>query len=119
MEIIIVYFLHLFQPKPVNLLQEITDFFLEGWFFMKKAVFTGVCTALVTPFDGTGINYKKLDELLEHQITNGVGAVCVCGTTGEAATMTQEEQLSVIAHTVKHCSGRIKVIAGTGSNRAG
>jgi len=84
---------------------------------MQIPVFSGVCTALVTPFTDSGIDYKKLDELLDFQIESGVEAVCVCGTTGEASTMTEEEILSVIAHTVKFCQGRIRVVAGTGSNR--
>lgn len=83
---------------------------------MKTPLFTGVCTALVTPFCDNKINYEKLEQLLDYQIKNGIQAVCVCGTTGEAATLTEEEQINVITHSVKYCKGRIKVIAGTGSN---
>lgn len=83
---------------------------------MKTPLFTGVCTALVTPFCGDNVNYAKLEQLLDYQMEHSIQAVCVCGTTGEAATMTEEEKLSVIAHTVRYCKGRIKVIAGTGSN---
>lgn len=83
---------------------------------MKSPVFTGVCTALVTPFKGDTVDFAKLEQLLDFQMENGVQAVSVCGTTGEAATMSEQEQLGVIAHTVRYCNGRMKVIAGTGSN---
>lgn len=83
---------------------------------MKNPVFTGVCTALVTPFKNNSVDFSKLEELLEQQISGGAQAVCVCGTTGESATMTEQEKLEVIAHTVRYCNRRIKVIAGTGSN---
>lgn len=83
---------------------------------MRAPVFTGVCTALVTPFKGDTVDFAKLEQLLDFQMENGIQAVCVCGTTGEAATMSEHEQLGVIAHTVRYCDGRIKVIAGTGSN---
>ncbi len=83
---------------------------------MKKTVFTGVCTALITPFRNGSVDLKKVDELLEYQVQEGISAVCVCGTTGEASTMSDQEQWNLIAHTVKRCAGRMKVIAGTGSN---
>lgn len=82
---------------------------------MKQPVFQGVCTALVTPFDENGIDFATYDLLLQRQFSAGVGAVVVCGTTGEAATMTDEEQVSLIRYTVKTASGQT-VIAGTGSN---
>lgn len=82
---------------------------------MKK-VFTGVATALVTPFDNGKINYSKLEELIEIQIQSGVDAIVSCGSTGEASTLDDEEHISVIDYTVKTVNGRVKVIAGTGSN---
>lgn len=83
---------------------------------MKTPTFTGVCTALVTPFREGNVNYRKLDELLDNQFEHGVQCVCVCGTTGEASTLSDEERCSIIDHTVQYCNGRMKVIAGTGSN---
>ena len=84
---------------------------------MKKPVFAGVCTAIITPFslDG-GIDYARFSQLLDLQIAAGIDAVCVCGTTGESATLRHEEQLSLIDCAVKHVAGRCRVIAGTGSN---
>lgn len=81
------------------------------------AVFTGAGVALVTPFnqDGT-INYERFADLIEFQITNGTDAIVVCGTTGEASTMTHKEHLDAIEFCVKKTAGRIPVIAGTGSN---
>jgi len=83
---------------------------------LQNPIFTGVCTALVTPFKDGAVNYTKLEELLEYQIDHGIKAVVVCGTTGESATLSDEEQLNIIAHSVQHCHGRMKVIAGSGSN---
>lgn len=84
---------------------------------MKNApLFCGVCTALVTPFSMGKVNYEVLEELLDMQMEQGIPAVCVCGTTGEAPTLTDEEHLSIIQCAVKHCKGKMKIIAGTGSN---
>lgn len=83
---------------------------------MKQPVFQGVCTALVTPFKNGTVDKQKLEKLLDLQITAGVAAVVVCGTTGEASTMSVQERLEIIAHTVKYTAGRIKVLAGTGCN---
>lgn len=84
---------------------------------MKKRVFTGVATALVTPMfsDGT-VNYEALDTIIEDQIQKGVDALVICGTTGEAATLNHEDHVKVIAAAVKKTAGRIPIIAGTGSN---
>ena len=81
------------------------------------AIFTGAGVAIVTPFheDGT-VNYEKFAELVEFQIKNGTDAIIVCGTTGEASTLTHEEHLDVIKFCVEKVAGRIPVIAGTGSN---
>ncbi|MBQ7566563.1 MAG: 4-hydroxy-tetrahydrodipicolinate synthase [Oscillospiraceae bacterium] len=83
---------------------------------MKASVFEGVCTALVTPFRDGSVDLETFDLLLERQIANGVSAVCVCGTTGESATLHDEEKLTLIERAVKTCDGRMTVIAGTGSN---
>lgn len=83
---------------------------------MKKTIFTGSGVALVTPFDGQKTNYDALGELIEMQIAGGTDAIIICGTTGEAATMPDAEHLAAIEYTVKKVSGRIPVIAGTGSN---
>lgn len=83
---------------------------------MKQPVFEGVATALVTPFKNGTIDYPTLHQLLDFQIDSGIDAIVVCGTTGEAATMTMDEQLGVIADTVQYVAKRCKVIAGTGSN---
>lgn len=81
------------------------------------AIFEGAGVALITPFSEDGsVNYKKLEELLEEQIAGGTDAIIACGTTGEAATLTIEEQLKVIERSVQIVGGRIPVIAGTGSN---
>lgn len=80
-------------------------------------IFKGSGVAIVTPFneDGT-INYEELARLLEFQIENQTDAIIIAGTTGEASTLTDEEQLDIIDFTVKKVDGRIPVIAGTGSN---
>ena len=83
----------------------------------SMAIFTGSGVAIVTPFHENGeVNYEKFAELLEFQIKNGTDAVIVCGTTGEASTLTHEEHLDVIRYCVEKVAGRIPVIAGTGSN---
>lgn len=79
-------------------------------------VFKGSGVAIVTPFNEEGVNFEKLGELIEWQIKEGTDAIIICGTTGEASTMTQEEQQAAIKFTVEKVAGRIPVIAGTGSN---
>jgi len=84
---------------------------------MRTPVFTGVCTALITPFDHSGaIDYDAFGALIDQQIAAGVDALCVCGTTGESATMTMREHIAVVDFCVKKIDHRAKVIAGTGSN---
>ena len=83
---------------------------------MKTPVFTGSAVAIVTPFRDGGPDFDRLGELIDFQVTNGTQAIVVCGTTGEASTLNDEEHLAVIGHTVKHTAGRVPVIAGTGSN---
>lgn len=84
---------------------------------MKKTVFTGAGVAIVTPFHkDLSVNYAKLEELIEYQIANSTDAIIICGTTGEASTLTDEEHRDVIRFAVEKTAGRIPVIAGTGSN---
>ena len=83
---------------------------------MNNSVFKGSGVALVTPFTETGVDYKKLDELIEFQIAGGTDAIIITGTTGEASVMTDDEQIEVIKHTAKVVNHRIPVIAGCGSN---
>ncbi len=83
---------------------------------MKKPVFEGVATALVTPFKNGTIDLPTLQKLMDRQIGSGTDAIVVCGTTGESATLTTQEQLSLISHAVDYAAGRCKIIAGTGSN---
>jgi len=79
-------------------------------------LFKGSGVAIVTPFNETGVDFKKLEELLEWQIKSGTDAIIVCGTTGEASTMTDKEKKETIKCTVDVVNKRIPVIAGTGSN---
>ena len=83
---------------------------------MKQPVFEGVATALVTPFKNGTVDYTMLEQLLDFQLAAGVDAVVVCGTTGEASTMSAQEQLGAIAHAIQYTAGRCRIIAGTGSN---
>lgn len=81
------------------------------------SIFTGAGVAIVTPMTETGaVNYPKLAELLEYQIANKTDSIIICGTTGEASTLTHEEHLEVIRFTIEKVAKRIPVIAGTGSN---
>lgn len=84
---------------------------------MKKTIFEGVATALITPFDQNGkIDYERFAQLVEFQISEGINALVVCGTTGEASTLTDDEHKDAIEFVVKQTNGRVPVIAGTGSN---
>lgn len=81
------------------------------------AIFTGAGVAIVTPMKENGeVNYEKLGEILEEQIANSTDAIIICGTTGEASTLSHEEHLDVIKYAVEKVAKRIPVIAGTGSN---
>ncbi len=81
------------------------------------SIFTGAGVAIATPFNQDGsVNYEAFDELIEFQIANGTDAIIVCGTTGESATMTEEEHMQVVKHCIEKVNHRIPVIAGTGSN---
>lgn len=83
---------------------------------MSKEIFIGTATALVTPFTDDGIDYETFGEIIEFQIQNGIDALLVCGTTGEASTMPDEEHLEAIQFVVEKAAKRVPVIAGTGSN---
>lgn len=83
---------------------------------MKKPVFEGLATALVTPFRNGTVDISELEQLLDFQLSSGADAVVICGTTGEAAAMAVTEQLDAVGHAVSFVHGRCKVIAGTGSN---
>ena len=84
---------------------------------MKKCIFEGCATALITPMLSDGsVNYDKLTEIINSQINSGVDALVICGTTGESATMSGEEHIEVIKHSVEVVNHRVPVIAGTGSN---
>lgn len=81
------------------------------------AIFKGAGVALITPFnEDETVNYDMLGELIERQIAGKTDAIIVCGTTGEPATMTEDEKLAVIKYAVEKTAGRIPVIAGTGGN---
>lgn len=83
---------------------------------MKTKIFEGSAVAIATPFNENGVNFSALKELIEYQIKNNTDAIVVCGTTGEASTMSEEEILETIKFTVDTVDKRIPVIAGTGSN---
>ena len=83
---------------------------------MKKTIFKGCGTAIATPFTEDGVNYEEFGKLLENQIANGVDAIIVCGTTGESATMSEEEKKEVIKFAIDKINKRTKVVIGTGSN---
>lgn len=81
------------------------------------AIFTGAGVAIVTPFkENEEVDYESFQRMIEFQIQNQTDAIIVCGTTGEASTLSHEEHLDVIRYCVKCVNGRIPVIAGTGSN---
>ena len=81
------------------------------------AIFTGAGVAIVTPMNQDGsVNYEKLAQLIDFQIDNGTDSIIICGTTGESATLSEEEHSEVIRYCIKHVNKRVPVIAGTGSN---
>ena len=83
---------------------------------MNYPFFSGVCTALVTPFLKDSINYPMLEQLLRRQYDAGIRAVVICGTTGESATLTDEEKLTMFRYAKKSMPEDLRIIAGTGSN---
>nr|HPM00339.1 4-hydroxy-tetrahydrodipicolinate synthase [Bacillota bacterium] len=80
------------------------------------AIFKGSGVAIVTPFNDNGVDFNKLGELLDWHVENGTDAIIICGTTGEAPTMSDDEKKTAYKFTVDKIAGRIPVIAGTGSN---
>ena len=83
---------------------------------MNKPLFTGVCTALVTPFLDGNVNYPMAEQLLKRQIDAGINAVVLSGTTGESSTLTNDEKIELISRSKKYVGNQCLVIAGTGSN---
>ncbi len=83
---------------------------------MKKIIFKGCGTAIITPFNENGVNFKEFEKLIEDQIANKIDALIVCGTTGESSTMTEQEKKETIKFAVEVVNKRIPVIAGTGGN---
>ena len=83
---------------------------------MKKPLFTGACTALVTPFLDDRVNYPMLEQLLRRQIDAGIEAVVICGTTGESPTLLDAEKLELFTRAKGYVGDSCKIIAGTGSN---
>ena len=83
---------------------------------MKHPFFSGVCTALVTPFLKDTVNYPMLEQLLRRQYDAGIRALVICGTTGESATLTDEEKLTMFRYAKKSGPEDLRIIAGTGSN---
>ncbi len=82
----------------------------------KQTVFTGAAVAIITPFTDNKVNYEQLGVMIERQIANSTDAIVICGTTGEASTLTDEEHRECIKYCVEKTAGRVPVIAGTGSN---
>ena len=83
---------------------------------MKKIIFKGCATAIITPFNENGVNFDEFKKLIEFQIENGADALVVCGTTGESSTMTLEEKKQTIKFAIDVANKRIPIIAGTGGN---
>ena len=84
---------------------------------MKKTLFTGAGVAIVTPFnEDKSVNFDSLAKMIDFQIENGTDAIIICGTTGEASTLTDDEQVETIRFTAEHTKKRVPVIAGAGSN---
>ena len=83
---------------------------------MKEPFFTGACTALVTPFLNNQVNYPLQEQLLRRQLDAGIEAIVICGTTGEAPTLSDSEKLELFSRAKHYTGGACKIIAGTGSN---
>ncbi|MCQ2354873.1 MAG: 4-hydroxy-tetrahydrodipicolinate synthase [Clostridia bacterium] len=83
---------------------------------MKKTVFTGAATAIITPLTAEGVDYETFGKLIDWQIAQGVNAIVAAGTTGEGSTLSDEEHKEVLKFCVDKVHGRVPVIAGTGSN---
>lgn len=83
---------------------------------MKKVVFKGSCTAIITPFKNGEVDFESFEKLIEHQIKNGVDAIVVLGTTGEPSTLSGKEKKEIVCFAKKQINGRVKLIVGTGAN---
>ena len=83
---------------------------------MKRRIFTGLCTALVTPFSEHGIDFSRLEQLIEGQIEAGAEAIVLAGTTGESPTLTHDEKLALFREGIRMAAGRCRIIAGPGNN---
>ncbi|HOO22484.1 MAG TPA: 4-hydroxy-tetrahydrodipicolinate synthase [Clostridia bacterium] len=83
---------------------------------MKKTVFKGAATAIITPFRDDKIDFESFGKLIDWQIESGIDGIVVCGTTGESSTLTDEEHRAAIAFAVERANGKVPIIAGTGSN---
>ena len=83
---------------------------------MKQTIFTGAATAIITPFNETGIDWESFGRLIDDQLAGGIDGIVVAGTTGEGSTLTDREHEEAVAFCVKRVAGRVPVIAGTGSN---
>lgn len=83
---------------------------------MKQHIFRGAATALITPMTKNGVDYERFGKLIDWQIESGIDALVVCGTSGEAPTLTDNEHCKLLEFAVKRAKGRVPIIAGTGSN---
>ena len=83
---------------------------------MKQPIFIGSGVAIITPFTSDSVDYPALKRLIDFQLENGTDAIIVCGTTGEAATMSYVERMRTIETVVRHVDGKVPVIAGSGAN---
>ena len=83
---------------------------------MKEFLFRGVATALATPFTENVVNYNEFQKFIDMQINSGINALVVCGTTGEASTMTREEKIETIKCAISTSNKKVPIIVGTGSN---
>lgn len=83
---------------------------------MKKTIFEGAATAIVTPLDENGVNYEQFGRLIDWQIEGGIDALVICGTTGESSTLGDQEHVDVLRFAYERAAGRVPMIAGTGSN---
>jgi len=83
---------------------------------MKKTVFEGIATALITPINENGVDYEKLGKVIDWQIDQGIDALVICGTTGEGSTLSDREHRAVLEYSVERAGHKVPIIAGTGSN---
>ena len=83
---------------------------------MKNTVFTGAGTAIITPFNGNGVDWETFGRLIDFQLAEGINAIVAAGTTGEGSTLTAKEHEEVVSFTVRRVNGKVPVIAGAGSN---